>query len=931
MVRSTPHPTLPPPNRPMDFASVWQHLHSREWMWTFGRSAIEGTQLAQSGRVKVRAAELVDGCDLEITAHVTDTRLTLYETTVTLRWQEQRRVTILSRCLCPAGTLCKHAAALIAHASDQRQQAEIEDRVTRPQPVVVATTPPAMNRDRVQLGDAGATSPPESAAAEMVRHPKTTPRPLLVLHRIDAALPRDARSAKPLRIPVADPMVMYAGCPDRLPLTVRSFEHEWVADGSRHRMPRDLITEHEHLRELMLRGLEPFMEAHPGVVTSAPLCHLAVASGRELEFWKTFRVEEVPALQRRGWQVEISRDFGFDVIPIGEQHWITALSPDPGDPAGMTYALEMGIEVEGRRVPLIPVLAEAVQQGLTVKEVAEQPDTGFLFLVPELGERLISLPGRRLLPILAILHELCTPGARKKTALKVDRLRAAQLGREHHGLALQMPVELAALGERLQNFSGLPEVALPSGLRATLRPYQHEGLCWLQFLREHGLNGILADDMGLGKTVQTISHLLTEVESGRADRPSLIIAPTSVLRNWASEIKRFAPALRVMILHGDNRRERYACVRQQHVVITSYPLLIRDVERLGACEWHLAVLDEAHGIKNARAKAAQAACSLKARHRLCLTGTPMENHLGELWSLFHFLMPGLLGEQEAYRAFFRNPIEKKQDASAQQRLTSRLQPVLLRRTKDAVARDLPPKTEILNAIELDRSQADLYETIRAAVDKRVRDAIAGKGLERSQLVVLEALLKLRQVCCHPALLKMEGARAAETSAKTAFLMDELLPELLEEGRRILIFSQFTGMLALLEKQCAARGLPFVTLTGSTTDREKPVAEFQEGRAPLFFISLKAGGVGLNLTAADTVIHYDPWWNPAAEAQATDRAHRIGQTKPVFVHKLICQGTIEERIVEMQRRKSALITGLLTGSTEPLKLSHEDIKELLSPL
>ncbi len=901
----------------MDFPTVWQHLHSKEWMWTFGRNAVEGTQLAKAGRVRVRNAELVDGRDLEITAHVTDTRLTLYETTVTLRWQEERRVTILSRCLCPAGTLCKHAAALIAHASDRQHQPDIEERVTKPAP----PPPPAVK--------------PEASASvkptRIVQHAKAAPQPLLLLRRIDATLPRDAKSAKPLRIPVADPMVAYPGCPDRLSTLVRSTEHEWTtADGVMHRIPRDPEAERTLLREIMFLGLLPFMEAHPGVVTSAPLNHLAVLQGHELEFWKTFRQQDVPRLDRHGWHIEVSDDFGFDVIPVQDHHWVTSLNAEPGGGAGMMYALEMGIDLDGRRVSLIPILAEAVQQGLTVQEVAESPDAPFLFVVPELGERLISLPGRRLLPILSILHELFTSGAKKKNKLQVDRLRAAQLGVQQ-GMALQMPSELTALGEKLATFTDLPQVDLPPGLRATLRPYQHEGLRWLQFLREFGLHGILADDMGLGKTVQTISHLCLEVESGRADRPSLILAPTSVLRNWASEIKKFAPALRVMILHGDNRRERFAYIRQQHVVITSYPLLIRDIEKLQTYEWHLAVLDEAHGIKNARAKAAQAARSLNARHRLCLTGTPMENHLGELWSLFHFLMPGFLGEQDAFRSFFRNPIEKKQDAGAQQRLSARLQPVMLRRTKDAVAKDLPPKTEILNVIELDKTQADLYETIRATVHKRVRDAIDDQGIERSQLIVLDALLKLRQVCCHPALLKTESAKKIDTSAKTGFLMEELLPELLEEGRRILIFSQFTEMLAILERQFAEKGLRFVKLTGSTTDREKPVREFQEGRVPLFLISLKAGGVGLNLTTADTVIHYDPWWNPAAEAQATDRAHRIGQTKPVFVHKLICQGTIEERIVEMQRRKSALITGLLTGSAESLKLTHEDIKELLSPL
>jgi SNF2 family DNA or RNA helicase len=307
----------------------------------------------------------------------------------------------------------------------------------------------------------------------------------------------------------------------------------------------------------------------------------------------------------------------------------------------------------------------------------------------------------------------------------------------------------------------------------------------------------------------------------------------------------------------------------------------------------------------------------------------MENHLGELWSLYNFLMPGLLSDADTFRQHYRNPIERDADAERQKQLTTRIQPLLLRRTKDAVAKELPPKTEILNTIELGKAQTDLYETIRAAMDKRVREAIAVNGLDRSQIVVLDALLKLRQVCCHPRLLKQESAQNVEESAKTAFLMDELLPELIEEGRRILIFSQFTEMLALIEARLKKDGTKFVKLTGSTKDRETPIREFQTGNVPVFLISLKAGGAGLNLTAADTVIHYDPWWNPAAEAQASDRAHRIGQTKPVFVHKLICEGTIEERIVKMQQKKAALVEGLLTGRTDKLQLTQSDIQALFA--
>jgi SNF2 family DNA or RNA helicase len=386
----------------------------------------------------------------------------------------------------------------------------------------------------------------------------------------------------------------------------------------------------------------------------------------------------------------------------------------------------------------------------------------------------------------------------------------------------------------------------------------------------------------------------------------------------------------VLLLHGEDRHADYHRIGRHDLIITSYPLLVRDAVAMRKIDWHIVVLDEAQNIKNPKSKAAQVCGSLKTRHRLCLTGTPMENHLGELWSLFQFLMPGILGDAEGFRSHYRTPIEREGDPERQKQLNERLQPLLLRRTKSAVAKDLPPKTEIVHTVELDPAQTDLYETIRAAMDSRVREAISHQGLERSQIIVLDALLKLRQVCCHPQLLKTDTAKKLTVSAKTAYLMEDLLPELVDEGHRVLIFSQFTEMLAIIEAELKKAGIAYVKLTGDTRDRETPMQRFQKGEVPVFLISLKAGGAGLNLTTADTVIHYDPWWNPAAEAQASDRAHRIGQTKPVFIHKLICQGTIEERILELQKSKAALVETLLSGRTDRLQLTHEDIQRLLTP-
>jgi SNF2 family DNA or RNA helicase len=309
----------------------------------------------------------------------------------------------------------------------------------------------------------------------------------------------------------------------------------------------------------------------------------------------------------------------------------------------------------------------------------------------------------------------------------------------------------------------------------------------------------------------------------------------------------------------------------------------------------------------------------------------MENHLGELWSQFAFLMPGLLGGAKRFAKVFRTPIEKKQDGERRAVLARRLKPFLLRRTKAMVAADLPPKTEILQPLELVGPQRDLYETVRLSMHEKVREAVAAKGLARSHIIVLDALLKLRQVCCDPRLVKLAAAKRVTVSAKLSHLL-EMLPALIEDGRRILLFSQFTSMLDLVKPALGERGIDFVELRGDTADRARPVARFQKREVPLFLISLKAGGTGLNLTAADTVIHYDPWWNPAVEDQATDRAYRIGQKKPVFVYKLVAQGTVEERMLELQRRKKALAAGIYAeGGGAAAALGPADVEHLLAPL
>ncbi|MEQ1841961.1 MAG: DEAD/DEAH box helicase, partial [Verrucomicrobiales bacterium] len=558
------------------------------------------------------------------------------------------------------------------------------------------------------------------------------------------------------------------------------------------------------------------------------------------------------------------------------------------------------------------------------------PGQEFVVFLPD--GRGIAVPIGRFRKILITLGELLdfkfTDGPIKLNKVDAALLAAAQDGDEETKLPLEIPREVADLSVQLAGFESIERVPVPDGLTANLREYQLDGYRWMQFLITHGLNGILADDMGLGKTLQTLTHILAEKETGRnRGLPSLIIAPTSVVENWQREGAKFTPGLSILILQGAERKAKYRSIPDHDIVMTSYALVYRDLEILKQYEFHLLALDEAQHIKNSVAQTTQAIAQLDSRHRLCLSGTPIENHLGELWSLMNFLMPGLLGTRELFQANYRNPIEKDKSKARSEALARRVGPLILRRTKHDVAKELPPKTEIPHYIELNIEQKDLYETVRSTMDRHVREALKEMGRE-NQIVFLEALLKLRQICCHPQLLK-KGAKD-EGSAKFDYLV-ELLETLRDEGHRVLIFSQFTSMLSLIEAHLNTVACTYLRLTGETKDRQSLVERFQGGEGEVFLISLKAGGTGLTLTGADTVIHSDPWWNPAVEDQATDRAYRIGQDKPVFVHKLICQGTVEDRIQQMQRKKSNIAEGLLSGATQGLTLTPEVLSELFSPI
>lgn len=697
-----------------------------------------------------------------------------------------------------------------------------------------------------------------------------------------------------------------------------------LPSGETLRLKRQPEAEALLLQQLLAQGLEPVPEQTLHYFGRGPLNCYGLSSEAD---WPRFMDEGITALEAADWEVRYSPDFRHYCLEV--EAWEAEVHESDGG----WLDLDMGIIVEGQRLALAPLLANLFhrdERWLDAFSLADIPQDETVDLETEDGRR-IRVPAHRIKPLTRLLIDLFDgyrEGPLRLSRLDAPRLQELQTRNRWQFRNFEAVQEMAA---RLQAGSGVQEVAPPESFKLVLRDYQRTGLAWLQYLREQGLAGILADDMGLGKTAQTLAHLLVEKEARRLDKPALIVLPTSLIFNWKSEASRFAPDLKVLSLHGVGRKQLFDAIPDHDVVLTTYPLLWRDSEILSSHEYHLLILDEAQTVKNSRSRSAGIVRQLKARHRLCLTGTPLENHLGELWAQFDFLLPGFLGDHKSFTRLWRNPIEKQGDLLRRELLARRLHPFILRRRKDEVAKELPQKTTILRTVELSGSQRDLYETVRVAMDEKVRSEIASRGFRRSQIVILDALLKLRQVCCDPQLVKSPAARRVKERAKLELLMD-MLPELVSEGRRILVFSQFTTMLDLIQEELKTANLGFVRLTGDTLDRETPIRTFQAGEVPIFLISLKAGGVGLNLTTADTVIHYDPWWNPAVENQATDRAHRLGQDKPVFVYKLIVAGSIEEKILALQEKKAELAAGILSDDRQSdIKFNEYDLAALFEPL
>lgn len=568
------------------------------------------------------------------------------------------------------------------------------------------------------------------------------------------------------------------------------------------------------------------------------------------------------------------------------------------------FDLQGDLQFEGASVSL-PALLKAFRGG----EKTVVLDDGSLGLVPEEWLRRMGT--------LAELGDLQDSVVRfqKEQALLLDALLAEQPG-------VDVDAAFARIREELRTFQAIEPRDPPPGFQGILRPYQREGLGWFEFLRRFGFGGCLADDMGLGKTVQVLALL----EQRRQEKcgPSLVVVPRSLMFNWRTEAARFTPALRVLEHSGISRARHTGHLADYDIILTTYGTLRRDAALLKDITFDYVILDEAQAIKNAGTHSAKAARLLRAKHRLALSGTPVENHLGELWSLFEFLNPGMMGRASAFAAF----AGKAGDPAGRQLLARTLRPFILRRTKGQVATELPARLEQTLHCDLPAPQRKLYNELREFYRQSLLKKVAEQGMGRAKIMVLEALLRLRQAACHPGL--VDPAHKGEESAKLATLIPQLL-EVTQEGHKALVFSQFTSFLSLVKEQVDKAGLTYEYLDGKTRDRQARVDRFQnDPECRLFLISLRAGGLGLNLTAAEYVFLLDPWWNPAVEAQAIDRAHRIGQKQQVFAYRLIARDTIEEKVLELQASKRDLASAIITEDQSILRtLTREDLELLLT--
>ncbi len=688
-------------------------------------------------------------------------------------------------------------------------------------------------------------------------------------------------------------------------------------DGKLIRVIRDIAYENALVNEV-INGIHEVQGETPEHRDGNLLLHFHDEIKNPIAYWFEY-IEAIRSyLERRGWDVHVEDD-GLKLTPAGEVGAAIGLNDNDW------FSLRFDVTIGQDTIPLLPLISQVIGH----YDTEDLPET--LYLETD-SHGYISIPSAKIAPVLRTIEGIYSVSRGQKGYLPLTRGDATNLTNLEN-VPLSGDTTLFELGQRLAKFDGIKEVTLPKNFKGELRRYQQDGLNWLQFLREFELGGVLADDMGLGKTIQTIANIAVEKRGRRLKKPCLVISTTSAISHWRNEAERFAPHLKTLLLQGPERAELFPEIAKSDIVLSTYPLIFRDHDTLSQQEWHYIVLDEAHKVKNSGTKTAQLLRELESNHRLCLTGTPIQNNLSELWAHFDFLMPKFLGNKKYFQEEYRRPIEKGEGENELQVLRNRVKPFILRREKRVVDTDLPPKTTIIRDIQLEDTQAELYEGIRLSTEDKVLTAMAQKGADRIQVTVLDALLRLRQACCDPRILPEAITKGKAYPSAKFHMLFEMLDELLPEGRRVLIFSQFTKMLRLIRAELENRTIPHLYLEGSQSQkkREKEIALFQEGDTPVYLISLKAGGEGINLTAADTVIHYDPWWNPMIEEQAASRAHRRGQEKPVFEYKLVAEGTVEEKIIKLHQKKMALAEGILggDGKTGSSKFDEEMIRYLFS--
>lgn len=639
--------------------------------------------------------------------------------------------------------------------------------------------------------------------------------------------------------------------------------------------------------------------------------------------------EKINLFKKNGWNIELDSASKYlmseNIKNVDDAEWYenTQLSSKND-----WFDIDIGFELDGIKVPILPLMNLLLNN-------TEKNNTNYVYFEHENVQYKIS--SEKLNVLKNILNDVFNIDKfidieqlkiKKENILKLKNLKHQLKEKFKQNIKFEQDIYITEIISKLENFDSIPILETPINFNGELRPYQQIGLSWMQFLRDYKFNGILADDMGLGKTIQVISHMLFIKKYKPSNKPHLIVATRSLIYNWYNELQKFAPSLKVLVFSDGKRKEQFSQMINYDVVITTYGMLSRDRDELSQYEFDTIFADEAQNLKNSSSINNLSICTIKSEHRIALSGTPLENSLHDLHSIFNFLSPGMLGNKRHFTKKYIKTDEDKTVENNIQELRTLVKPFILRRLKTEVAKDLPDKIINYRYVELTGEQQSLYETTRSTAYKEFQEILINKQFDENRFKVLLTLLRLRQICCEPRLFTKDSL-INYPNAKLN-LLSNLIDDLKEEKKKIIIFSQFSSMFDYIEPLLKNKNINFSKITGKVKDRDTEINKFNNNETDIFLITLKAGGTGLNLQTADTVIHYDPWWNPHAEDQATDRAHRIGQKNIVNVFKLIAKSTIEEKVIKLQETKRQM-ADMLYGQDKNFDnlITKEEIENLLS--